>query len=89
MRQESLSFCSPREMIFIPEFWKTKKNMSLGGCSVGSKMVVMEGLPFVQAFPVFFETGFSSCHVGNGQHSHPQVIDVFRSQTSSLPYVIM
>jgi hypothetical protein len=27
--------------------------------------------------------------VGNGQHSHPQVIDVFRSQTSSLPYVIM
>ena len=28
--------------------------MSLGGRSVGSKMVVMEGLPFVQAFPVFF-----------------------------------
>ena len=57
MRQESLSFCSPREMIFIPEFWKTKKNMSLGGCSVGSKMVVMEGLPFVQAFPVFLKQG--------------------------------
>jgi len=30
-RQESLSFCSPSEIIFIPEFWKTKKKHVFGG----------------------------------------------------------